>query len=86
MRIGVEVTGHADLMQVRMRELLGEAGEVVIDPGDRRNLADLHAAYSLAGEDLVSRVRVDHARNQYVRKCGESSAKSCRVSGFSPVI
>ena len=86
MRIGMEVSRHRDLIEVRARKLVGERREIVIDPRDRRNLVDLDTAHALHRENLVRRVRVDDARNQDVRKTCQVAAECCSVARFGPVV
>src|SRR6476660_3849817 len=58
----------------------------MIDPGNRRNLADLDSANPLQRENLMRRVSVDHARNQNVRKSCQCSPESRSVTRFSAIV
>ena len=86
MRIGVEVTAVRYLLQVRVGELVGQLGEVVIDPANGRDLDDLDALDSLGREDLVRGVCVDDARNQNVRKRGQRFSERSRIARLCSVI
>src|SRR5206468_4018150 len=86
MWVGVKVTGVGYLLEVRVRELLGERSEVVLDAADRGNLVDLDAFDPLGGENAVRRVRVDDARNQNMRELGQGFPEGRGIPGLSAVI
>ena len=86
MRIGVKVATVRNLLQVGMREFVGELGEIVFDPADRRNLVDLDAPDALGGEHLVRRVGIDDARNQNVGECRQSFAELSRVTSLGAIV
>src|SRR5947209_2923 len=86
MRIGVEMSAVGDLLQVRVRELVGERREVVLDPAHWRDRIDLDPLYTLGGEDFVRRVSVDHARDQDVRERRERPPKGGGIARFGAVI
>src|SRR3954469_3913482 len=74
------------LLQIRVRKLLGQRLEVVLDAADWRNRVDLDAANALGGEDAVRRVRIDDARNQNVRECRQRFSERRGVARLGPVI
>src|SRR3954467_1272759 len=86
MGVSVKVALTGDLLQVRVREFVGETGEIVVDPAYRRDLVDLDALDALRGQHAMRRVRIDDTRYQDVRKRCANFAERRGVARFRAVI
>jgi hypothetical protein len=85
-RVRVEVPVDGDLLEVRARQLVGERREVVLQAGERRDAADLHAAHALGRQHPLGAVRLHDARHEHARELGQGAPERRRVARLDAVV